>query len=261
MKGVILAGGIGSRLFPLTQFSSKQLLPVYDKPLIYYPLSTLMLAGIKDVLLITAPNHIQSFQTLLGDGSQFGISISYVEQAIPMGLAHGLMLAEDFLEGEECAFILGDNIFHGPKLGRSLQCFTKVHGAQIFGYPVKNPENYGVAIFNENQKIIHLEEKPTKWVSNIAIPGFYFFDSRAVNFAKSIKPSNRGELEIIDVLKCYLNSNELSIQLLPRGTAWFDAGTFADLHDAGSYVRLIEERTGERIGDPHEVSKVQGLVF
>ena len=260
LRGVILAGGRGTRLHPLTIFSSKQLLPVYDKPLIYYPLSTLMLAGITDVLVITAPDHAQSFKSLLGDGRQFGIAISYIEQASPQGLAQGLILAEEFLEGEECAFILGDNIFHGPKLGRSLQSFTKVQGAQIFGYPVKNPENYGVAIFNEREELIHLEEKPIKRLSNIAIPGFYFFDSRAVNFAKSLKPSGRGELEIIDVLKCYLSSNELSIELLPRGTAWFDAGTFADLHDAGSYVRLIEERTGERIGDPHEVSKVQGFV-
>ena len=170
MKGVILAGGKGTRLHPLTLFSSKQLLPVYDKPLVYYPLSTLMLAGIQDVLVITAPNHAQSFQSLLGDGSQFGISISYVEQTFPQGLAQGLILAEDFLKGEGCAFILGDNIFHGPTLGRSLQSFTKVQGAQIFGYPVKNPENYGVAIFNESEELIQLEEKPIKRLSNIAIP-------------------------------------------------------------------------------------------
>jgi len=260
VKGVILAGGKGTRLHPLTIFSSKQLLPVYDKPLIYYPLSTLMLAGIKDILVITAPDHAISFQTLLRDGGQFGISISYMEQAFPQGIAQGLILAEDFLKGEACAFILGDNIFHGPRLGRSLQNYTRVQGSQIFGYPVKNPENYGVAVFNDSEQLIQLQEKPTERISNIAIPGLYFFDSRAVNIAKSLKPSERGELEIVDVLKCYLNSNELSIELLPRGTAWFDAGTFADLHDAGSYVRLIEERTGERIGDPNEVSKIQGLV-
>ncbi len=261
MKGVILAGGKGTRLHPLTSFSSKQLLPVYDKPLIYYPLSTLMLAGIKDFLIVTAPDHAPSFQSLLGDGSQFGISISYIEQPFPQGIAQGLILAEEFLMGEACAFILGDNIFHGPKLGRSLRNYTSVQGSQIFGYPVKNPENYGVAIFNANEQLIQLREKPTESTSNIAIPGLYFFDSRAVSIAKSLKPSERGELEIIDVLMWYLDSQELSIELLPRGTAWFDAGTFADLHDAGSYVRLIEERTGERIGDPNEVSKIQGLVF
>ena len=260
MKGVILAGGKGTRLHPLTVFSSKQLLPVYDKPLIYYPLSTLMLAGIKEVLVITAPDHAASFQVLLGDGSQFGISISYMEQAFPQGLAQGLILAENFLQGDECGFILGDNIFHGPKLGRSLQSYTKVQGAQIFGYPVKNPDNYGVAIFNESLKLVQLEEKPTNKLSNIAIPGLYFFDAKAVDFAKTLKPSSRGELEIIDVLKLYLNSNELSIELLPRGTAWFDAGTFTDLHDAGSYVRLIEERTGERIGDPNEIARIMDWV-
>ncbi len=256
MKGIILAGGKGTRLHPLTQIISKQLLPVFDKPLIYYPLSTLMLAGIRDIQVIVASGQTLRFSELLGDGSELGIKISYVEQSKPNGIAESLIVSEDFISGQKCALILGDNIFHGPSLGRKLATYSSVNGAQVFGYRVSNPESYGIAIVDALGKVIELEEKPETFKSNIAIPGLYFFDENASNLAKKILPSPRGELEIIDVLKSYQQNQSLSLEMLPRGTAWFDSGTFGDLHDASSYVRLLEERTGERVGDPYEISRI-----
>lgn len=257
MKGIILAGGAGTRLSPLTKVASKQLLPIYDKPLIYYPISTLMLAGLKEILIIVAPSEISKFESLLGDGSQFGINFRYAIQEEPKGLAESLIIAEDFLTGESSCLALGDNIFHGPGLGRALAKYSTLVGAQIFGYSVKNPEAYGIATVDQKGNVTKLTEKPLNSKSNLAIPGLYFFDSRASGFARSLKPSNRGELEILDVLECYRVRTQLKLEKLPRGTAWFDSGTFTDMHDASTYVRLMEERTGVRVGDPTDVARVQ----
>ena len=257
MRGIILAGGLGTRLHPLTKIVSKQLLPVYDKPLIYYPLSTLMLANIRDILIITAPSQINHFQDLLGDGREFGIQISYLVQSAPKGIAESLILGEDFLETQSSALILGDNIFHGPGLGRRLASFAEVSGAQVFGYRVKSAEAYGIATLNPDGTINTLEEKPKNSDSKIAIPGIYFFDNQASRYARALAPSPRGELEIVDLLKIYHEKGALNLEMLPRGTAWFDSGTFDDLHEASSYVRLMESRTGERVGDPSEIAKIQ----
>jgi glucose-1-phosphate thymidylyltransferase len=260
MKGVILAGGIGSRLFPLTKVTSKQLLPIYDKPLIYYPLSTLMLAGIREILVITTPEDQSSFQNLLSKGEDFGVQISYELQENPQGLAQGILIASNFLAGDSCAFILGDNIFYGSGLGRELMNYRNVSGSHVFGYRVSNPSNYGVAEIDNYGEVVSLEEKPQIPKSNIAVTGLYFYDSRAVEFANSLRPSKRGELEITDLNKLYLEINELKCTILPRGTAWLDTGTFNGLHDASTFVRLTEERTGLRIGDPVEVAQVQGWI-
>lgn len=260
MKGVILAGGFGTRLRPLTKITSKQLLPIYDKPLIYYPLSTLMLAGIQHILIITNPKLIESFKELLGDGTQFGLLIEFIAQQEPKGVAESLIIAEDFLSGSSVALILGDNLFHGPGLGRRLESFKEVRGAQIFGYHVQDPSQYGVATLGENNSITALIEKPQNLVSQTAIPGLYFFDKTASNRVKNLKPSKRGELEIIDLLKSFLVDGQLQLEMLPRGTAWFDSGTFNDLHEAGSYVKLMQERTGERVGDPLEIAKFRGWI-
>ena len=258
MKGIILAGGRGTRLFPLTKVTSKQLLPVYDKPLIYYPLSTLMLAGVQEVLVITTPEDNQTFQNLLGDGSQFGIEIQYLIQHQPNGLAEGIKLAGDFLSGEGFAFILGDNIFYGAGLGRELMKYQRTSGAHVFGYSVSNPSDYGVAEIGSDGRVISLEEKPSKPKSSIAITGLYFYDEFAVEYANQLKPSPRGELEITDLNRRYLEMGKLQCTILPRGTAWLDTGSFKALHDAATFVRITEERTGLRIGDPNDVAKVQG---
>lgn len=260
MKGIILAGGRGTRLFPLTKVASKQLLPVYDKPLIYYPLSTLMLAGVQEVLVITTPEDNQTFQNLLGDGSQFGIEIEYLIQHRPNGLAEGIKLAENFLSGEGFAFILGDNIFYGAGLGRELMKYQGTSGAHVFGYSVSNPSDYGVAEIGRDGRVISLEEKPSKPKSSIAITGLYFYDKYAVEYANELQPSSRGELEITDLNRKYLEINNLQCTILPRGTAWLDTGSFQGLHDAATFVRLTEERTGLRIGDPTDVARVQGWI-
>ena len=258
MKGVILAGGKGSRLNPLTTVVSKQLLPVYDKPLIFYPLSTLMLAGIREILIITTPEDQSIFKKVLGSGADLGITISYAIQEEPRGLAQGILIAKDFLDGDSFAFILGDNLFYGQGLGRELQKFQDVKGAHVFGYAVSNPSEYGVATINENGRVLELEEKPQTSTSNIAITGLYFYDNKAVSFAEKLQPSKRGEIEITDLNKAYLELDELSCTILPRGTAWLDTGSFKGLHDAATFVRITEERTGLRIGDPRDVAKVQG---
>lgn len=260
MKGIVLAGGLGTRLHPLTKVASKQLLPVYDKPLVYYPLATLMLANIREILLIAANNQIDRFKDLLGDGSDFGLSISYKVQEKPAGIAESLILAEEFLNSSKSALILGDNLFHGPGLGRRLERFNKVIGAQVFGYHVQDPSPYGVATVNNENKVTALVEKPRNSESKIAIPGLYFFDETASSRAKELMPSSRGELEILDLLKSYLADMALNLEMLPRGTAWFDSGTFDDLHEAGTYVKLMQERTGERVGDPLEIAKIRGWV-
>lgn len=256
----MLAGGLGTRLNPLTQIVSKQLLPVYDKPLIYYPLTTLMLAGIQEISIITAPSQKEKFIDLLGKGENFGIKITYLIQDQPRGIAESLLVAEDFLNGDKCALILGDNIFHGAGLGRRLATFNQVNGAKVFGYRVKNPESYGIATLNREGSIEELYEKPKNSKSNIAIPGIYFLDEKASQFAKQVKPSSRGELEILDLLKIYQNNKTLNLEMLPRGTAWFDSGTFEDLYEASTYVRLMQERTGERVGDPIEISNLYNWI-
>ncbi len=260
MKGVILAGGKGTRLHPLTGVVSKQLLPVYDKPLIFYPLSTLMLAGIREILIITTFEDQPLFKKVLGSGAELGIAISYAIQEEPKGLAQGILVAKDFLGGDSFAFILGDNLFYGQGLGRELKKFQSVQGAHVFGYPVADPSDYGIATIDNSGRIVEIEEKPEQPKSNIAITGLYFYDSRAVDFAESLTPSKRGELEITDLNRVYLQLNQLSCTILPRGTAWLDTGSFNGLHDAATYVRITEERTGLRIGDPSEVAKIQGWI-
>jgi glucose-1-phosphate thymidylyltransferase len=260
MKGIVLAGGLGSRLNPLTKVVSKQLLPVYDKPLIFYPLSTLMLAGINNTLIIAAPSQINRFKELLGDGHEYGLELEYQTQEKPKGIAESLILAEDFLTGSKSALILGDNLFHGPGLGRRLENFNNVVGAQIFGYHVQDPSPYGVATIHQNNSVVSLIEKPKNSESKIAIPGLYFFDETSSERAKRLKPSARGELEILDLLKAYLDDDLLKLEMLPRGTAWFDSGTFDDLLEAGTYVKLMQERTGERVGDPIEIGKFRGWI-
>lgn len=260
MKGIVLAGGLGTRLSPLTKVTSKQLLPVYDKPLIHYPLSTLMLAKIREILIITAPNQIERFKDLLKKGGEFGLEISYKIQENPAGIAESLILAEEFLEGSKSALVLGDNLFHGSGLGRKLETFNNLEGAQIFGYHVQDPFPYGVATINENGIVTALNEKPKNSDSKIAIPGLYFFDETASARARKLTPSPRGELEILDLLKSYLSDASLKLEMLPRGTAWFDSGTFDDLYEAGTYVKLMQERTGERVGDPFEIAKFRGWI-
>jgi glucose-1-phosphate thymidylyltransferase len=260
MKGIVLAGGRGTRLNPLTNVTSKQLLPVYDKPLIFYPLATLMLADIKNTLIIASPSQINRFEELLGDGNEFGLQLEYKIQSEPKGIAESLIIAQNFLSGTKSALILGDNLFHGPGLGRRLENFKNIEGAQIFGYHVQDPSPYGVATVDQNNSVISLIEKPKNSESKIAIPGLYFFDETASVRAMSLKPSARGELEILDLLKSYLNDDLLNLEMLPRGTAWFDSGTFDDLLEAGTYVKLMQERTGERVGDPIEIAKFRGWI-
>lgn len=254
MKGIVLAGGLGTRLSPITKSISKQLLPVYDKPMIYYPIATLMAAGIREILIISTPSDLPGFRNLLGTGSELGVRFAYSEQAKPRGLADSLIVGEEFINDDKVALILGDNVFHGVGLGRELSRYQNVVGAQIFGYTVSNPSDYGIVEFNLDGKVVSLEEKPTSPKSNIAVPGLYFYDNTAVNKAKKITPSARGEIEITTLNQMYLDENSLRVQILPRGTAWFDTGTFENLYDAASYVRIVERRQGVKIGSLEELA-------
>ena len=260
MRGIILAGGTGSRLHPITLGASKQLLPVYDKPMVYYPLSTLMLAGIRDVLVITTPEDAAAFSRLLADGSQFGISISYAVQPVPDGLARAFVIGRRHIGTDCVALVLGDNIFYGPGLGSRLGRYSEIRGGGIFAYRVSDPTAYGVVEFDDHGRAISLEEKPKRPRSSYAVPGLYFYDNDVVDIASSLRPSDRGEYEVTDVNRAYLDQGTLSVEVLPRGTAWLDTGTFDSLLDAGNYVRTIEQRQGLKIGVPEEVAWRRGFI-
>ena len=263
MKGIILAGGSGTRLYPLTMVTSKQLLPVYDKPMVYYPLSTLMLAGIKDILIISTPQDLPNFERLLGDGSQYGIQLSYKEQPSPDGLAQAFLIGEDFIGDEPCAMVLGDNIFYGngfSKLLREAVVNSNAGKATIFGYYVNDPERFGIVEFDANGKVISVEEKPQHPKSNYCITGLYFYDKRVVEYAKQVKPSKRGELEITDLNRIYLEDGSLNVKLLGRGFAWLDTGTMDSLVEASDFVKMIQVRQGIEISAPEEIAYINGWI-
>ncbi len=264
MKGIVLAGGSGTRLYPLTLVTSKQLLPVYDKPMIYYPLSTLMLAGIRDILIISTPTDLPNFERLLGDGSSMGVHLSYKVQPSPNGLAEAFVLGEEFIGSDSCAMILGDNIFYGngmtPLLKSAVENAEKNHRASVFGYYVEDPERFGVVEFDDSGKVVSIEEKPAEPKSNYAVTGLYFYDNRVVEFAKGMKPSARGELEITDLNRLFLDADALDVKLLGRGFAWLDTGTMDSLVEAGDFVRMVEKRQGIKISAVEEIAYINGWI-
>jgi glucose-1-phosphate thymidylyltransferase len=260
MRGIILAGGSGTRLHPITLGVSKQLIPVYDKPMVYYPLSTLMLAGIRDILVITTPHDADAFERLLGDGSRFGVSITFAQQPSPDGLAQAFTIGSEFIGNDKVALVLGDNLLYGPGMGNQLRGFTDVDGGAIFAYWVAEPSAYGVVEFDPAGMVVSLEEKPKQPKSNYAVPGLYFYDNDVVSISGELAPSARGEYEITDVNRAYLDQGKLRVQVLPRGTAWLDTGTFDQMTDAADFVRTMERRTGLKIGVPEEIAWRQGFL-